>query len=94
MAGKECRDIMRQKKLILAVGARPNFMKLTPLYFEILKTKVLKPVIVHTGQHYDYEMSQAFFEDLDLPKPDYFLGIGSGTHGEQTGKLLIEFEGY
>ncbi|MFC1965908.1 non-hydrolyzing UDP-N-acetylglucosamine 2-epimerase [Chloroflexota bacterium] len=52
----------------------------------------IKPVLVHTGQHYDYEMSQVFFENLDLPKPDIHLGIGSGTHAEQTGRIMVEFE--
>jgi UDP-N-acetylglucosamine 2-epimerase (non-hydrolysing) len=51
-----------------------------------------EPIILHTGQHYDYEMSKVFFEDLDLPEPHYFLGVGSGTHAEQTGKIMIEFE--
>ena len=78
--------------VFLVVGARPNFMKMAPLYFELKRNKVFNPVVVHTGQHYDYEMSQAFFEDLDLPKPHYFLGVGSGTHAEQTAKIMIEFE--
>lgn len=85
-------------KIILVVGARPNFMKMAPLYQQIERynsTNAANPIntfIVHTGQHYDYEMSQAFFEDLKLPKPHYFLGIGSGTHTEQTAKTMIEFE--
>lgn len=78
--------------VFLVVGARPNFMKMAPLYFELERNKVFNPVVVHTGQHYDYEMSQAFFEDLDLPKPHYFLGVGSGTHAQQTAKIMIEFE--
>ena len=78
-------------KILLVVGARPNFMKMAPLYFEMSKSPSLEPAIVHTGQHYDYVMSQAFFEDLKLPEPDYFLGTGSGTHAEQTGKVMIEF---
>jgi len=49
-------------------------------------------VLVHTGQHYDYEMSRVFFEDLNLPEPDIYLGVGSGTHAEQTGKVMIELE--
>jgi len=52
-------------KILLVVGARPNFMKMAPLYFAMAKTESLQPLIVHTGQHYDYVMSQAFFEDLD-----------------------------
>ena len=79
-------------KVFLVVGARPNFMKMSPLYFELIKEKGVKTSTVHTGQHYDYEMSQAFFEEFDLPKPNYFLGAGSGTHAEQTGKIMIQFE--
>jgi len=80
------------QKVFLVVGARPNFMKMSPLYFELIKEKGVKTSIIHTGQHYDYEMSQAFFEEFDLPKPNHFLGVGSGTHAEQTGKIMIQFE--
>jgi len=52
----------------------------------------IEPILVHTGQHYDYEMSQVFFRDLELPKPDIYLGVGSGTHAEQTARVMIEFE--
>jgi UDP-N-acetylglucosamine 2-epimerase (non-hydrolysing) len=80
-------------KVILVAGARPNFMKIAPLWTETNRLPAdFKPIIVHTGQHYDYEMSKVFFEDLDLPEPHYFLGVGSGTHAEQTGKIMIEFE--
>jgi UDP-N-acetylglucosamine 2-epimerase (non-hydrolysing) len=67
-------------------------MKMAPLYFEMAGTKLLDPRIVHTGQHYDYAMSQAFFEDLELPEPHYFLGTGSGSHGEQTARIMVESE--
>ena len=67
-------------------------MKMAPLYFEMMRTEGIEPVIVHTGQHYDYAMSQAFFEDLELPEPHHYLEVGSGTHAEQTGKVMIEFE--
>jgi UDP-N-acetylglucosamine 2-epimerase (non-hydrolysing) len=68
-------------------------MKVAPLFWEMNRLpRVFQPVLLHTGQHYDYEMSKAFFEDLDLPEPDYFLGAGSGTHAEQTGKIMMEFE--
>ncbi len=81
------------KKIISVVGARPNFMKVAPLHREFAKHQSLvEHLICHTGQHYDYEMSQAFFEDLNLPEPNFYLGVGSGSHGEQTGKILIEFE--
>ena len=84
-------------KWILVAGARPNFMKIAPLmraiqaYNDKSNTKI-SPFLVHTGQHYDINMSDSFFKDLSLPKPDVYLGVGSGTHGEQTGKILIEFE--
>jgi UDP-N-acetylglucosamine 2-epimerase (non-hydrolysing) len=79
-------------KVLLVVGARPNFMKMAPLYFEMVKAQPLEPLIVHTGQHYDYVMSQAFFEDLELPPPHHFLGTGSGSHAEQTARIMVEFE--
>jgi len=79
-------------KILLIVGARPNFMKMAPLYVELIGAQNLEPLIVHTGQHYDYVMSQAFFEDLELPEPHYFLSVGSGSHAEQTAKVMIEFE--
>ncbi len=79
-------------QVFLIVGARPNFMKMAPLYFALAKTRSLRPTIVHTGQHYDYAMSQAFFEDLELPEPHHFLGTSSGSHAEQTARIMVEFE--
>jgi UDP-N-acetylglucosamine 2-epimerase (non-hydrolysing) len=87
-------------KLILVCGARPNFMKIAPLIRAIDKynhaspyiEKVFHYILVHTGQHYDYEMSQVFFKDLEIPQPDIHLGVGAGTHAEQTAKVMIEFE--
>jgi UDP-N-acetylglucosamine 2-epimerase (non-hydrolysing) len=76
----------------LVCAARPNFMKIAPLYHALKKETWATPVIVHTGQHYDPNMSDSFFEDLALPKPDIYLGVGSGTHAEQTGKVLISYE--
>ena len=67
-------------------------MKVAPLYHALKKEHWANPVIVHTGQHYDLNMSDAFFEDLGLPKPDIYLGVGSGTHAEQTGKVMIAYE--
>ncbi len=67
-------------KVLLVAGARPNFMKIAPLYREALCQPEVECKIVHTGQHYDYEMSQAFFEDLELPEPHYFSNVGSGSH--------------
>lgn len=79
-------------KVFLVAGARPNFMKIAPLYREAAKRPNIECKIVHTGQHYDYDMSQTFFDDLDLPRPDYFMDAGSGTHAVQTAKIMVEFE--
>ena len=84
-------------KWILVAAARPNFMKIAPLMRAIANHNEkgngpVRPLLVHTGQHYDANMSDAFFRDLNLPEPDVHLGIGSGTHGEQTGRVIIEFE--
>ncbi|MGB2927583.1 MAG: UDP-N-acetylglucosamine 2-epimerase [Desulfobacterales bacterium] len=81
-------------KLLLIAGARPNFMKIAPIIRELDKrnTPDVEYKIIHTGQHYDVEMSQAFFNDLEIPKPDYFLDAGSGTHAMQTAKIMTAFE--
>ena len=79
-------------KIVNVVGARPNFMKIAPLMRQMKKHKKIKPILVHTGQHYDYEMSKIFFKDLGIPDPDIHLGVGSGLHGEQTGQVMIKLE--
>jgi len=79
-------------KVLLIAGARPNFMKIAPIFREAIKYNQVKCQIVHIGQNYDYEMSEAFFEDLELPKPDFFLSAGSGTHAVQTAKIMVNFE--
>jgi len=79
-------------KVFLIAGARPNFMKIAPIYRQALKHNHVQCKIVHTGQHYDYEMSEAFFEDLELPKPDFFLNAGSGSHAIQTARIMVAFE--
>ena len=76
-------------KIVHILAARPNFIKAAPVIEALHKHK---NIIVHTNQHYDFEMSKIFFQDLDIPEPDYHLGIESGTHGEQTGKGIIEIE--
>lgn len=80
-------------KIISVVGARPNFMKMAPIHKELQKfKKSVTHKIVHTGQHYDKKMSDVFFKELQLPKPHIYLGIGSGSHAEQTAKIMIAFE--
>jgi UDP-N-acetylglucosamine 2-epimerase (non-hydrolysing) len=89
---------MKFNKVISVVGARPNFMKVAPIHraFKKFNTENLsEPVnhlICHTGQHYDESMSKIFFNDLELPLPDFYLGVGSGSHAEQTAGVMIEFE--
>ncbi len=79
-------------KIHLIAAARPNFMKIAPLYHALKNEAWADPVIVHTGQHYDINMSDAFFKDLDLPDPHIHLGIGSGSHAEQTGNVMMAYE--
>jgi len=81
-------------KYFLVAGARPNFMKITPIYraFESYRGGDCKVVLVHTGQHYSRNMSAEFFRDLGVPEPDINLAVGSGTHAEQTGRVMVRFE--
>ncbi len=78
-------------KILSVVGARPQFIKAV-LISQKIRAKEIKETLIHTGQHYDFNMSDAFFQELNLPQPDYHLGIGSGSHAEQTGKMLIGIE--
>lgn len=80
------------KTIYLVAAARPNFMKIAPIYHHLKIQEWASPHIIHTGQHYDINMSDSFFRDLNLPEPYINLGIGSGTHAEQTGRVMIEFE--
>ena len=79
-------------KIISVVGARPNFMKIAPFCKALRGCPEVRHILVHTGQHYDVRMSDSFFMDLDIPMPDVHLNIGSGTHAEQIGRTMIEFE--
>lgn len=77
----------------LIAAARPNFMKVAPLWHALSAAPDFTPVLIHTGQHYDANMSDAIFADLRLPAPDHHLGVGSGSHAEQTGRVMIAYEG-
>ena len=80
------------KSLYLVAGARPNFMKIAPIVRALRTHGGLGFKIVHTGQHYDTEMNDVFFEELGIPKPDVFMGAGGGTHAQQTAKIMLGFE--
>ena len=80
-------------RVLNVVGARPNFMKVAPIHRLMQQNPAdFEPMLVHTGQHYDEKMSKLFFEDLQMPQPDVYLGVGSGSHAVQTAKVMIEFE--
>jgi UDP-N-acetylglucosamine 2-epimerase (non-hydrolysing) len=83
---------MAKKKIHLIMAARPNFMKVAPLYHALKKEDWAEPILIHTGQHYDKNMSDSILADLELPAPHHHLGVGSGSHAEQTGKTMIEYE--
>jgi UDP-N-acetylglucosamine 2-epimerase (non-hydrolysing) len=84
-----------KKKIIIVAGARPNFPKVAPIIRAFGKVAVSRRpdiILVHTGQHYDYKMSKVFFEELEIPKPDHYLGAGSGSHAVQTARVMVAFE--
>ena len=84
---------MPKTKIFLVAAARPNFMKIAPIWHETQKhLDRCEPMLVHTGQHYDKNMSDVFFEGLGLPKPHIHLGVGGGSHAENTGGVMVEFE--
>lgn len=84
---------MKKKKVIIVGGARPNFMKIAPLMSAFKRHKDCFDVqLVHTGQHYDFEMSEIFFQNLKIPKPDIYLNVGSASHAVQVAKIMIAFE--
>ncbi len=80
------------RKLLHVVGARPNFMKVAPVWQVIANQTSYQQILVHTGQHYDVNMSDIFFTDLGLPAPDYNLEVGSGSHAQQTAAVMVAFE--
>jgi UDP-GlcNAc3NAcA epimerase len=80
------------KTLISIIGARPQFIKASPLSEALRKRKGLREIVVHTGQHFDHEMSDVFFEELDMPPPDHHLAIHGGGHSEMTGRMMIALE--
>jgi UDP-N-acetylglucosamine 2-epimerase (non-hydrolysing) len=78
--------------ILNVVGARPNLIKIAPLVEEILRHPDIHQTLLHTGQHYDDKMSQIFFDELSIPRPDIYLGVGSGSHAEQTARVMVAFE--
>ena len=79
-------------KIVNIVGARPNFMKVAPIMAAYAKHSAIEPLLVHTGQHYDERMSDLFFRELGLPRPDINLEVGSGSHAKQTAEVMVRFE--
>jgi UDP-N-acetylglucosamine 2-epimerase (non-hydrolysing) len=88
--------VAQPKRILVVAGARPNFVKIAPLMEQFAATRnrgaSLSTLLVHTGQHYDAQMSRLFFEQMGIPRPDVNLEAGSGSHGQQTGEVLIRFE--
>lgn len=80
------------KKIILVAGARPNFMKIAPILRALESYPQVQPILVHTGQHYDENMSGSFFKELGIKQPDYHLNCGSGSHAVQTATIMVKFE--
>ena len=80
------------KKVVSLVGARPQFIKEAVIGAEVRRRNAWNHILVHSGQHYDANMSDIFFTELDMKQPDYFLGVGSGLHGRQTAEVLTKFE--
>ena len=80
-------------RILHIVGARPNFMKIAPIMHEMAKhPDTFEQILVHTGQHYDDNMSKTFFNDLEISEPDIYLGVGSGSQAEQTARIMLAFE--
>jgi len=79
-------------KVVNIVGARPNFVKISPLMQMMQNAPFIDPILLHTGQHYDFNMSESFFKELDIPKPDVYLGVGSASHGKQVAMIMKKFD--
>jgi UDP-N-acetylglucosamine 2-epimerase (non-hydrolysing) len=79
-------------KTVFVGAARPNFMKIAPILEQVRAFPIIQPLLVHTGQHYDRELSDVFFEELGISPPDVHMGVGSGSHAAQTARVMIEFE--
>jgi UDP-N-acetylglucosamine 2-epimerase (non-hydrolysing) len=86
------RDLQVKKVIYLVAGARPNFMKIAPIVRALQAHGGLAFKIIHTGQHYDREMNDVFFDELGIPQPDVFMGAGGGSHSQQTAKIMVAFE--
>lgn len=82
----------RSLTLLHVVGARPNFMKVVPVHRALQRFDYVNQVLVHKGQHYDSSMSETFFRQLAIPAPDVNLGVGSGTHAQQTAEIMSRLE--
>ena len=91
MEAEQKRGEAERREILLVAAARPNFMKVAPVCWE-LRRRGLPFALVHTGQHYDANMSDVFLRDLELPQPHEHLGVGSGTHAQQTAKVMLAFE--
>lgn len=85
---------MKKIKIVNVVGARPNFIKIAPLIHEMKNSNLIEPILLHTGQHYDYEMSDSFFKELSIPAPDIHLNVGSDTHAKQVASIMSKFDDY
>src|SRR3954463_15929083 len=83
---------MTMHLIYLVAGARPNFMKIAPIVRALQSQTFLSFKIIHTGQHYDRDMNEVFFEELGIPQPDIFMGAGGGSHAEQTARIMVAFE--
>lgn len=83
---------MKPVKILVIAGARPNFMKIAPIMHAMHKSERLEPLLVHTGQHYDVMMSDTFFKELNIPRPDISLEVGSDTHARQVARIMERFE--